>query len=115
MSSRGSIYRRCGCREAASGRQFGPRRPKLDDPDHGTWYLAVDVPGFPDGCLRHRVRRGGYPTREDAKQALAELRHPGKAVTPGCAHPSRPVARNSRRTCWYGAISRPCSASQRSS
>jgi integrase len=76
MSSRGSIYRRCGCREVASGRQFGPRCPKLDDPDHGTWYLAVDVPGFADSCARHRVRRGGYPTREAAKQSLAELRRP---------------------------------------
>jgi hypothetical protein len=36
----------------------------------------VDVPGFADGCARHRVLRGGYPTREAAKQSLAELRRP---------------------------------------
>ncbi len=77
MSSRGSVYRRCGCRNAATGKQLGSRCHGLADPGQGSWYLAVDLPGPADGCLRHRIRRGGYASRVAAVRALAELRRPG--------------------------------------
>ena len=76
MSSRGSVYRRCGCRDTATRKQLGLRCPGLADPGHGSCYLAVDLPGPADGCPRDRVRRGGYPTRTAATRALAELRQP---------------------------------------
>lgn len=79
MSSRGSVYRRCGCRDVATRKQLGSRCPALVDPGHGSWYLAVDLPGPADGCLRHRIRRGGYPTRTAAVRALAELHHAGRS------------------------------------
>jgi hypothetical protein len=69
MSSRGSICRRCGCRDTVSGRQLGSRWPRLSNSWHRSWYLAVDLPGLADGCLRHRIRRGGYPTRTAAVRA----------------------------------------------
>jgi hypothetical protein len=85
MSSSGSVYRRCGCRDLVTGRQLGAACPKLADPRHGSWYLAVDLPGPADRCPRHRIRRGGYPTRTAAARALAELRRPDRPEQVGSA------------------------------
>ena len=76
MSSRGSVYQRCGCRNAGTGTQLGPACPLLTDPEHGSWYFALDLPRSSDGCGRHRVRRGGYYSRDAAQAALTELRRP---------------------------------------
>lgn len=72
----GSVYQRCGCRSSETGRQLGNGCPRLLDPGHGSWYFAVEVSRFPDGCARHRVRRGGYPDRAAAVAALLEVRCP---------------------------------------
>ena len=76
MSSRGSVYQRCGCRKAGTGTQLGLGCPLLTDPGHGSWYFALDLPKTLDGCGRHRVRRGGFHSREAAQAALVELRRP---------------------------------------
>jgi integrase len=85
MNSRGSVYRRCGCRDTTTGAQLGAACPRLADPGHGSWYFAIEIPVYPDGCECHRVRRGGYATEEAAAAALAELRRPslrsGEAAT----------------------------------
>lgn len=81
MKANGSVYKRCGCREAISARKLGPRCPKLSRPGHGSWYIALDVPSARGG--RERIRRGGYPTRVAAEQALADLRatdRPGNGI-----------------------------------
>jgi integrase-like protein len=71
----GRVYRRCGCRDSASGRQVW-RCPRLIDPDHGRWYFAVQVTGL-DG-RRTRVRKGGFVSRAAAERAGWELlRVPG--------------------------------------
>lgn len=80
MNSSGSVYRRCGCRDTATRAQLGAACPRLADPAHGSWYFAIEIPVYPDGCERHRVRRGGYPTREAAAAALAELRRPSLLI-----------------------------------
>ncbi|OLT30699.1 hypothetical protein BJF79_38430 [Actinomadura sp. CNU-125] len=53
---------------------------------HGSWYLRVELPVGPDG-RRRRIRRGGFPTRKAAEEALARLRAPsdsgGELVTVG--------------------------------
>lgn len=49
MNSTGSVYRRCGCRDAATGAQLGTGCPRLADPGHGTWYFAIEIPVYPDG------------------------------------------------------------------
>lgn len=63
---RGSVFKRCTCpvrmdergRKVTCGKQ------------HGSWSYKVDVPAL-DGSRRQLVR-GGYPTRKDAEEALAE-------------------------------------------
>ncbi|MFI9237649.1 tyrosine-type recombinase/integrase [Streptomyces sp. NPDC053079] len=70
-ASRGRVYRRCSCRDQLH-KQLGSRCPRLlADPDHGTWTFAVDVPQCAPG--RHTVRRGGFPDRGTASQALRRL------------------------------------------
>jgi integrase len=76
MRGKGSVYRRCGCRNEQTGTPWGTLCPLLSDPDHGSWYFAIDLPRRNDGCDRHRVRRGGYATRDAAQVALNELRRP---------------------------------------
>ncbi|MFE2443948.1 tyrosine-type recombinase/integrase [Streptomyces sp. NPDC059426] len=70
-TSRGRVYRRCGCRDQRH-QQLGSRCPRLAaEPDHGTWTFAVDLPS-PDS-RRHTVRRGGFPTQEAAAAALRRM------------------------------------------
>jgi len=76
VRSSGSVYRRCGCRSVETGRQLGRECLRLEDAGHGSWCFAVDVPRYPDGCSRPRVRRGGYSDRDSAVAALQELRSP---------------------------------------
>ncbi|MGW3182029.1 tyrosine-type recombinase/integrase [Kitasatospora sp. NPDC001119] len=65
---RGSVYRRCGCRDDHR-RQLGTRCPHLAaDPHHGSWAFAVDAPST-DSHL-HTVRRGDFPDELDARIAL---------------------------------------------
>jgi integrase len=81
MDANGSVYKRCGCRQEGSNRKLGPGCPKLSKPGHGSWYIALDVPSACGG--RERIRRGGYPTRASARQALIELRgteRPGAGI-----------------------------------
>jgi Phage integrase, N-terminal SAM-like domain len=68
----GRMYKRCGCRDEATGRQRGARCPTLAEPGHGRWYFAVQVPGV-DG-RQVRVRRGGYASRAEAERACWEVR-----------------------------------------
>jgi len=74
----GRIYRRCGCADPATGRPLGIRCPRLALRGHGSWYVTLELPPDPDG-RRRRIRRGGYPTRQAARQALAQLSTPGPA------------------------------------
>ncbi len=63
----GRVYRRCGCR--TDGKLVGARCPLLkSDGKHGTWTFAVDLKN-PDGH-RKTLRRGGFPTRRQASNAL---------------------------------------------
>ncbi len=68
----GRTFRRCGCRDRQVGRRLGARCPRLDDPEHGSWYLCLELGVGSDG-QRCRLRCGGYPSQTAARQALAEL------------------------------------------
>lgn len=68
MRGSGSVYKRCGCRDADSGRQLGGRCSKLDRRGHGSWYFASPHGYGPP------MRRGGYATRDQARAALQTLR-----------------------------------------
>lgn len=65
------VYKRCGCVEAAGGRQLGRRCARLGEDGHGRWYVAVQVSGL--SGRRERIRRGGFSTPEEARQAGEEL------------------------------------------
>jgi hypothetical protein len=78
---RGSVYRRCGCRDESTGRPLGARCPGPRSPQHGSWYFSADLPS-PSG-ERRRVRRGGFATRETAVAALEALASPATAPEPG--------------------------------
>src|SRR5690606_6687835 len=70
------VYRRCGCEEPDTGRTLGSRCPRLAaERSHGSWYLRLELDTGTDG-RRRRVRRGGFPTRKAALEALVRLRGP---------------------------------------
>ena len=69
----GSVYRRCGCRDAVSGRQFNGRVRAARRP--GAWSLVLRGAGD-DAGRRGRVRRGGFASEvaaERARQAFLAL------------------------------------------
>ena len=74
----GSVFRRCGCRDQATGRLLGAGCPELGSRRHGTWYFSVELPS-PAGD-RRRVRRGGFASRGAAAAALEAIS--GSAASP---------------------------------
>ena len=88
MGVSGRVYRRCGCVDVVTGRELGSRCPRLGERGHGSWYVYLELPGRV-GRGRERFRRGGYPTKRAAREALERLRTPvdgaraGWAVTVG--------------------------------
>ncbi len=79
----GSTYRRCGCREQATGRLLGTLCPGLSSSLHGSWYFSADLPSA--SGKRRRVRRGGFATQEAAAAALEKLSSATGSPDPGLA------------------------------
>jgi hypothetical protein len=72
-ASVGSVYKRCGCRDQASGAPLGRRcHSHLARRGHGSWYLSVELSAGPSG-QRRRFRQGGYRSRAAAEDALRQL------------------------------------------
>jgi hypothetical protein len=83
VAGEGSVFRRCGCMDPPTGRQYGSRCPRLGAGGrHGSWYVRLELPGGLDG-RRRRTRRGGYPSRKAALEVLARLRNPKAGGTGG--------------------------------
>jgi hypothetical protein len=61
------VYRRCGCRDDVTGRQWGARRRVLEDPSHGSWYYWIKVTA--ENGARVRVRHGGFEDEPAAIEA----------------------------------------------
>lgn len=86
---RDPVYKKCRCRDS-DGKELGPACPKLrrsDDtwnPRHGTWWYTLELEKGPNGS-RHRMRRGGFATRDEAKDA----RDAAKASEKRGADPSK--------------------------
>jgi len=68
-TSTGTVFPRCACRSAETGKQLGARCARRGQPGHGRWYY--DVPG-PD-ARQQRLRKGGFLTRAAAELGLAEV------------------------------------------
>lgn len=64
---KGSIFRRC----SRCNRRMRRRRCEECGYEKVTWGFVVDVGGKSNG--RRQLRRGGFPTRQAAEEALAEL------------------------------------------
>jgi len=77
----GSVFRRCGCRDQATGRLLGARCPELNVRPHGTWYFSAELPS--SSGIRRRVRRGGFASRPAAVAALEALRSPAPGLAAG--------------------------------
>jgi Phage integrase, N-terminal SAM-like domain len=75
MTTQGSVYSWCGCRDKRSGKRIGAACPRRGQEGHGSWYLSLELPSALDGS-RRRIRRGGFPSRHSAEAALARLRIP---------------------------------------
>lgn len=68
----GSVFKRCGCRDAETGRVLGARCPLVTEAGHGSWFFSVELPPGSDG-RRRRLRRGGFSSWDDAECALARF------------------------------------------
>lgn len=68
---KGSVYRRCWCRDAETGRPLGKRCPKLGKvKGHGAWFFRYDAPRGPDG-KRRQPEVGPFPTAKAAEEERA--------------------------------------------
>ncbi|MEU4424833.1 tyrosine-type recombinase/integrase [Actinoplanes sp. NPDC024001] len=70
---RGSVFRRCACRDQGTGKQLGRSCPKLNQRRHGTWSVRQELPPRADG-ERRTFRRSGYPTSTEAQADLDRIR-----------------------------------------
>ncbi|MFE9217111.1 tyrosine-type recombinase/integrase [Streptomyces lavendulae] len=68
----GQITKRCGCRDATTGKQLGAACPKLSKRTHGIFNLVLELPAREDGT-RRRFRRMGYKTKTDATTDMTAL------------------------------------------
>ncbi|MDY7084014.1 MAG: site-specific integrase, partial [Actinomycetota bacterium] len=65
------VLKRCGYRSAGSRRLLSSACPRLAERGHGSWCFDRAVPVLPG--RRERLRRGGYPTRQEAVAARDAL------------------------------------------
>ncbi|GLZ32112.1 site-specific integrase [Lentzea sp. NBRC 105346] len=69
----GSTFKRCSCRNPATGRPFGKSCPKLSRSEHGTWGYRIELPAAADGERRPR-RRTTFDTATAAQDELDLIR-----------------------------------------
>lgn len=72
MALKGSIYKRCGCKDPDTGKPLNSRCPKLEKRRHGSYTLDVRI-DTTDKTGR-RLKRGGYATSTAAQNALEQVR-----------------------------------------
>ncbi|MDG4799279.1 tyrosine-type recombinase/integrase [Micromonospora sp. WMMD980] len=70
---RGSVFRRCACRDPQTGKQYGQSCPKLTQRRHGTWGMRQELPPTADG-ERRTFRRSGYASATEAQADLDGVR-----------------------------------------
>jgi integrase len=74
---KGSVYRRCGCRDPETRRPLGQKCLNLRKRGHGSWYFRYDAPPFA-GQPRRRPEFGPFETKKRAEEELtAELARVG--------------------------------------
>jgi hypothetical protein len=71
MATKGSIYKRCGCRDTLTRRRLEQRGPRLSEPRHGSWAYRCPVRDITGE--RREVRKGGFSSRTAARRARDEV------------------------------------------
>lgn len=64
--ARGSVFKRCQCRDADGRQVRGCRK------DHGSWGFKIDAGEDPVTGKRIQVNRGGYRTKPEAQAAMTQ-------------------------------------------
>ena len=68
---RGSIGRRCGCKDPVTGRQFGNACPGLKrSSKHGEFYFEIRIHTSKG---RRKLHRSGYPAKKDAQAVIDRI------------------------------------------
>jgi integrase len=71
---KGSVFRRCGCRDEAG--RLTKACPRLGrERGHGSWYYRADVGRDASTGRRREQRKGGFATKSEADAALAAVLH----------------------------------------
>jgi integrase len=72
MSANGATFKRCGCKDPATGKQYGANCPELGKRRHGTWSYEIRLDTTKgDG---RNLRRGGFARESDASGKLDTVR-----------------------------------------
>ncbi len=83
-------YKRCKC-HSDEGKELGAKCPRLRradgawNPKHGTWYFRLELPAAAEGQPRRVMKRGGYASREAARDAHDAIARLMAIPTPGPA------------------------------
>ncbi|GLZ12097.1 hypothetical protein Acsp04_23320 [Actinomadura sp. NBRC 104425] len=68
---KGTVYKRCGCKDPSTGKQIDLTCPKLSNSRYGTWTLDVRI--NTTERKGRRLKRGGYTTKKQAETALDHI------------------------------------------
>ncbi|WP_442785255.1 Arm DNA-binding domain-containing protein [Amycolatopsis sp. H20-H5] len=74
MDTSHGLFKRCSCLDDV-GRPLNSSCSRLQERGHGSWYFRVELPLGRNG-RRRQLRRGGFSSRDAAKQACDYLRDP---------------------------------------
>ncbi|MUN41504.1 site-specific integrase [Actinomadura litoris] len=72
MAPKGTVYKRCGCKDPDTGKPLNGRCPGLAGRKHGTW--TIDVHIDTTAKAGRRLKRGGYQTKTKGEAALDTIR-----------------------------------------
>ena len=67
---RGTVFKRCRCRDSETRKDLGNKCPLLKRKSHGTWWFRYEAPRGADGQRRQPLV-GPFATEKDAEDALA--------------------------------------------
>lgn len=67
---KGSVYKRCHCRDAETGRPLGAKCPELPRTKHGGWYFRYEAAAVPGEAKRRRPEIGPFGTKKLAEEEL---------------------------------------------
>lgn len=69
---KGSVYKRCGCRDPKSGKHLHGKCPRLKQKNHGGWWVRYDAPPSLTG-KRRQPMLGPFHTKDQAEAELAKI------------------------------------------